>query len=406
MYRSYRGPRGHTGCLIPILTVLCIFAALVLLFLYNNLAFTPEGTVLTLPFSGREILIGAREPEPEPNLIIEQNTNVPETPAEQVSETAEDTSNRDEFETRTEKSIFIPLEVLSDKTAFDELYSKLDKTRTDTVVLEVKAETGRLAFTSASKLAVKAGAGSADNTNLKNTLTKLIMDGYNVSAMVSCFRDDLAARKSQANAARTKNKVIWLDRGNITWLNPYNEGACDYILELIDEVYALGFKEILLTNVCFPYYGKTNLLYYPDEEEGTDKQTAISGFISRVIGKSKEKQDLRVSIKHEFAPTNEDPAPGGQAFSDLIANFYRIYAEIPRLEAGRGIDTNLIEEYFKAIGETDFSSRFVPILETTESDEPADVFDLIYTARTKGNGYLLFNENGKYPKGVLSSETD
>lgn len=400
MYRTYRGSRGQIGCLIPTLVVLCICAALILLFLNKNLAFTSEGMTLSLPFSGREIVIGSSSQEQPPNLIIEPE--IKETDPEPAAEISEPPPTRDEYETRVEKSVFIPLEVLLDSKRFDELYANLSSERVNTVILEVKADSGRLSFSSAAELAKTAGAGVVDNTALKNTLTKLTRDGYNVAAQLSCFRDNLAPRRAQAHAARTKNRVIWLDYRNITWLNPYTDAAQDYIIELIDEVYDLGFHEIILTNISFPHVGKTSLLYYSEEKETGDKQKAISGFISKLLEHNEDKAELRLSARHDLQPTGKEPSPGGQALSDLVDNFYRIYANLEPLENTRGLDSEKIDGYFDAIGETDFAFRFVPIISVSESDKLEDIFDYIYSAQSRGNGYALFNDSGSYPKVVIS----
>ena len=86
----------------------------------------------------------------------------------------------------------------------------------------------------------------------------------------TAFRDPAGARADHALAIRYQGQeYLWLDNkasaGGNPWLNPYAAETVQYIGDLIAEVHAAGFDQVLLENVQFPSstsakqdYGTTN----------------------------------------------------------------------------------------------------------------------------------------------------
>lgn len=89
-------------------------------------------------------------------------------------------------------------------------------------------------------------------------------------AALTAFRDPAGARADHALAIRYQGQeYLWLDNkasaGGNPWLNPYAAETVQYIGDLIAEVHAAGFDQVLLENVQFPSstsakqdYGTTN----------------------------------------------------------------------------------------------------------------------------------------------------
>ena len=399
MYRSYRGSRRRGGCLIPILIALCVLAAIVLIFVQRNVSFTAEGMVLRVPFSDRTIVLGGKEEEPPP-LVIEEPEQEQDTQEEEQPEPEPAEPERPEYETRVEHSLFVPMETVLDESAFDALLAQAQGSQIDTFVLEVKAESGELAFVSTSEEAINAGAGAQDNTALKNALTKLQMNQINAVAQVSCFRDDLVPRENRAIACRTRRRVIWLDPGDTTWLNPYKVEAREYIKSVINDLYTLGFKEIMLTNLSFPARGQTDLLYY-DEQETTSMQTQIKAFITEVRALANTKGDLMISAFYDNQATAQNAVPGGQSLQDFLGVFYRIYGDVVPLQNARGIDMTLLNTMKSAMGENGIANRFVPVVTVEDGQTSTDLTDTLYSAQSLGTGCMLMQEDGEYDSSLF-----
>lgn len=405
MYRSYRGSRRKSGCLIPILVALCIVAALVLFFVQRNVSFTPEGMVLRLPFTDKTVLLGKGEevPEEDVNLVIDAPEEPEKEPFEEPKEEPEEPV-LSEYETRIVKSIFVPRSVVLDASAFDALLAQAKDSEINTFVLEVKAENGRLAFASTAELAANSEANASDNTALKNALTKLEMQGIHAVAQMSCFRDNRAPRNQRALAVRTKKKALWLDPDEFTWLNPYSADAVAYLKTVLTDLYTLGFEEVMLTNVSFPVKGRTSLISYAQAEE-TTQQAAITAFAQQMRAVAVEKGKQLSFFYDNQTPTEEDPVPGGQKLTDLMGVFYRIYGAVEPVENGRGVDTAVLDAMQAAIGEAGFPTRFVPVLTIASKTKAADLVDLAYSAQSKGTGCLYYQPDGNYDN-ILFGKSD
>ena len=270
--RRYRGAKsGGIGVLIPVLIVLCVIAAGILYFINDNMTFTLDGTLLS-PDKGK-----TTGEDVSANLIIESPDETPVVPPEDILPEPEDDASAPEEVTGV-RALFIPIGEVKSEELFAAKLSEIpaDK-KINTLVLEVKAEDGTLAFSSDSPLAT-AAAVSGDDGTLSRVIQSAKEKGYRVSLYMSCFKDNESARKSQEESARTKNKIIWLDNGNMRWLSAYSDKAREYLVSSIKKLSSLSPDEIILSNISFPAEGKTELLSY-DNEAGT-KPEMLESFIA------------------------------------------------------------------------------------------------------------------------------
>lgn len=109
-----------------------------------------------------------------------------------------------------------------------------------------------------------------------------------IAAQISCFIDELLATRSGSFALRTEYGANFTDSSG-TWLDPYNADVRNYIVELVKELYALGFDEVVLADVLHPTVEKKeaaegeeeetpSFLYSREMSTEPDPVTAICGF--------------------------------------------------------------------------------------------------------------------------------
>ena len=299
----YRGSRRGIGFLIPTLVVLCIIAAAALYIINENMTFTKDG---------KQFILGKTEEESETvdaNLIIEEPV---ETPAEEIAPPAAAESAESAFV----KGKFIPIGTVKSAEHFSDVLAQVPA-GVNTLVLEVKAEDGTLAFASDSPIAVAAEV-SGENEALESAVTKAKSAGYKVAFLMSCFKDNEAARKNQQYAIRLENKTLWLDWYSVRWLSAYSAGAREYLADCIKKLAAFSPDEIILSNVSFPAVGKCNLIGY-DESLGK-KREMLQGFIAEAKAAAGE---IKLSAVYENYNDAKNPE-GGQTPEDF-AVFENIY---------------------------------------------------------------------------------
>lgn len=277
VYRRYRGSRRRIGVLVPTLVILCLLAAAFLVYVNFNLEDGGDGTtVLKLPFTENTIVFG----EPEVELVVDE-------PVDVVVEV-----KVSEYEKRVEKPAFL---------TFDEEFDTNLAALTDvnTVVLKYKYDSGETITDEVAKEA----HGKIKDAKL------------NACAMISCFKDKAYAIANPDFACKKENDELWQGADGFTWLNPYKDEACDYVLSVIEKAYAAGFREILLTNATFPM--ATDINY----GEGLEKGAAISAFLDKITALCEAKGDLNVAIYFD----GKDSTVTGEEIDTITNKFHRIY---------------------------------------------------------------------------------
>ena len=117
-------------------------------------------------------------------------------------------------------------------------------------VLELKDESGQLAWPSRNELAVSYGtAGLMDYTE---TVTAIHEKNMTAAAQISCCADNAMATRNWPLALQSAPGVPYQDGDRNYWLDPYNRTVRNYLADLMQELAAMGFDEIILSNLRHP----------------------------------------------------------------------------------------------------------------------------------------------------------
>ncbi len=297
--RRYRGSRRKIGLLIPVLVVLCIIAATALYVINNNMTFTKEGSFFIPEKDETPQDVEANLVIEEPEVEIEPEQMPVVVPQGNVSDV---------------RGYFVPVGSVKSVELFDAELIAAKTAGANTLILEVKAEDGTLAYATKTRIGMSTGL-AGDSAMLSESINKARESGYRVALYMSCFKDNEAARKNQIYSVRTANKIIWLDGENMRWLSPYSEEACEYLAETVRELAEFSPDEIILSNISFPTFGKTEIIEY--ENGGVSKEEKISEFIEELKSASGE---IKLSAVYENYKGNA-LSRSGQS-TDAFANAF------------------------------------------------------------------------------------
>ena len=117
----------------------------------------------------------------------------------------------------------------------------------DGVVLELKDRKGQLAWSSDCDVAV--AYGTTGFMNYTETVAALHERGLTAAAQISCLADDLLGSRNWTVALRSMDGSVYTGSGGTTWLDPYNREVRSYIIDLMNELAAMGFDEIILADL-------------------------------------------------------------------------------------------------------------------------------------------------------------
>ena len=201
------------------------------------------------------------------------------------------------------------------------------------LMIEMKPRNGQLLWNSKSPVAVS--YGSALDNEFSAQLETLIPalkereDGKRVwlVAQISCFIDELLANRSNQYALRSAAGFNFTDE-NGSWLDPYNPELRNYIVDLVRELYDLGFDEVVLADVAHPSLAEAVPLLYT-REISTPRSTvaAVCGLAAGVADKLRDREKvLSIYCKTREALVRDDFTTGQNAV--LFMRLYdRVYLE-------------------------------------------------------------------------------
>ena len=125
---------------------------------------------------------------------------------------------------------------------------------TQGVILPVKTADGKLGYVSRLPQAMDWGASSGDPARNEAIRAVTSQGDLHTVALISCLADDLAGQDRDLALLRESGSA-WVDQAGQAWLDPTKEGTADYLMEICRETAALGFDEILLTDLACPREG-------------------------------------------------------------------------------------------------------------------------------------------------------
>lgn len=355
-YRPKDIYRGRRKFHVPLTIFLFVLAGLlvgtVVLFyaLQQYIVYDQSGVTLQLPFMREE----TEAPVEEETVV----SPVFEPIAVQVIYEEPDFSEIDLggwealSETRTR---FIPYADASSDTKLAAALSNALSGDFTGVVLELKNESGRLAWASSCELAADYGtAGTMDYTE---TIESLHERGLTCAAQISCCADELMATRNWPATLQLYAGTPYRDSGGKYWLDPYNRTIRSYIAELTAELAAMGFDEIILADLYHPV-SDSEFLYSVTLQTGASPVVAVCQMGMRAVETA---QDTGAAVS---ALIDTDSLRNG--LSDKtgqdIATFWRIFARLycPTDAWSAASDMELAIDSMTA---GDAAVRFVPVSE-------------------------------------------
>ncbi len=176
------------------------------------------------------------------------------------------------------KGIHVSIWVAADRGFFKQMVDLVEKTEINGMQIDVKDESGAVAYPSQVPLGVAVGSPlTKGGVDMERIMDKCWYNDWYPIARIVCFKDPIVASKRPDLAVQTASGGKW---GGGKWLDPYNRENWDYILGLAVEAARKGFKEIQLDYVRFPTNGDTTTCVFPAKgDDPREKKQVIVDFV-------------------------------------------------------------------------------------------------------------------------------
>ncbi|MGN1418661.1 MAG: putative glycoside hydrolase [Acutalibacteraceae bacterium] len=297
------------------------------------------------------------------------------------------------------RAFVLPADKIADTQYVKKLIRLIQKRDCNSVVIDFKTQSGKLAYSSSVETAMVAKCALYDNETVRKTLSLFQNKRINVIAGIYCFEDNLIASSNEDLAVKYMNSdVTWLDAMNEengkAWLNPYSKEAQNYIKQIIEEVSSFGVKGFILKSVSFPTGGATETAGYPGEKKKSERNKTLLSFIESV------KTDLPSDCFLLVSQTAQDTENGNDdsLFGSLNAcNADGLCIDTKQRPSGYVIDkktkfSSILSLFSKLKGELSQTQEFVPAIS-------ADEYTTRYLHAITKNGYksfIVYSEDGEY----------
>lgn len=359
----YRGRRKFRTLLVIGLSVLAVLivGAIVLFYaLQQFLVYDQTGVSLQLPFLDREETEEAAETEPTPALQPVEVQVIYEDP--DFSEV--DLGGWEELSVT--KAQFIPFSDAADEAKLSAALTAVSADEYTGVVLELKNTYGQLAWASHSETAV--GYGTAGTMDYTEAVAALHERGLTAAAQISCLADELMATRNWPLSLQTEAGKPYRDDDGVYWLDPYNRYVRYYLADLMGELAAMGFDEIILADLRHPVregYGSvdeetgevidTGFLYSVTIQTAPNPVNAVCQMALR-LAESLEDAGTVVSAQIDPSSLREGGDKTGQDPEIFWRVFARLYCPTDYWNAAGDL-----EYAAEAMNGGDAAVRFVPV---------------------------------------------
>ncbi len=157
------------------------------------------------------------------------------------------------------------------------LVERLKKSGGNAVVFDIKETPGYLSFVTQPD--GKEHKGKIEN--LRSYVSWLQTQGIYVIARIVVFKDEMAARQHPDWAIQDVSGGVWRDNKGVSWLDPSNQDAQNYILDLAKKVAAAGVDEVQYDYVRFPTEGALDRMRFRHYDGKGPKWEVIRDFVRR-----------------------------------------------------------------------------------------------------------------------------
>lgn len=161
----------------------------------------------------------------------------------------------------------------------DELIDLIDRTELNAMVIDIKDDYGSILFDAQHPLVNELGSEVVYIKDLPAFVAKLKEHDIYCIARIVCFKDKVATYKNPEIAVRNHDGSIYVDKEGESWLNPYDENAWEYIVEIAKEAAEAGFDEINFDYLRTSASGSFANADFGGLNEGKTKIDAITGFV-------------------------------------------------------------------------------------------------------------------------------
>ena len=204
------------------------------------------------------------------------------------------------------RAIFVPYTDLNhDK--LQEYVGRLNQG--NALLLEMKPRSGQLMWESQAEMAVNYGISVPSETTaaVRDFLAEMEEKDIYLAAQISCCIDNLLPTRTSAYTIKNEVGMNYQDEKGL-WLDAYNDAVRKYAAQMAQELFDMGFDEVVLADVAHPTLTEQVTLLYTNEiSTQRDTSLAVCGFAVSVARQLQDRESGALSIYCDTRPALVKP---------------------------------------------------------------------------------------------------
>lgn len=220
------------------------------------------------------------------------------------------------------KGIYLSAYTAGNPERMEEILQKIDETEINAVVIDVKDDEGRVTFAMDSPVVTEIGACQRYIRDIDSLVATLKEHNIYLIARVVAFRDPYLAENKPEWSLKRADGTIYRDKDNLAWVDPYQIGVWDYLMEIGSKAKEAGFDEIQFDYIRFSTGSSMKDVVFTEEvTKGRSRTDIISEFTSYAYGKLAP-QGLFVSadVFGAIIGSDGDADTVGQIYGEMASN--------------------------------------------------------------------------------------
>lgn len=178
---------------------------------------------------------------------------------------------------------------MAGSSSFENLIALVEETELNTMVIDVKNDSGEITYQMDLESAKAMGACVRYIRDMDAFMAKLKEHGIYTIARIVCFKDPYLAANRPELALKKADGTAVTDAYGLEWVNPCKEEVWEYLTDVALAAADAGFDEIQYDYVRFPIGKDADAADYGVTMESDTKQKSITGFLTYTSERLHEK---------------------------------------------------------------------------------------------------------------------
>jgi hypothetical protein len=156
----------------------------------------------------------------------------------------------------------------------------IKSTELNAVVIDIKDYSGYVSYAMDVPEVKASGAESEIRIACMNGVVKELHDnGIYVIGRITDFQDPILAKAHPEWAMHNKTTgAVWTDNGGLSWIDPAEQPAWDYLASIAKDAFGRGFDEMNFDYIRFASDGSLSNISYPAWDQTVPRTTVIADY--------------------------------------------------------------------------------------------------------------------------------